>query len=94
MSDAALIIAEIIAGIAVLGLLSAVITYVMVRLLSPTPPAVEILQQRYARGELTREQYMQMQQDLGLTTVAAGLNGTAESDGRDAVVVTSRSDPK
>ena len=27
-------------------------------------PAAEILQQRYARGEITREQYMQMLEDL------------------------------
>lgn len=28
------------------------------------PSALEILEQRYARGELTREQYQQMRKDL------------------------------
>jgi hypothetical protein len=66
MSETFWIIAEIIAGIAILGIVSAAITAVMVPLLSKRPSSIEILGERYARGELTREQYMQMCRDLGM----------------------------
>jgi len=70
MSEIAWIVAEIIVGIALLGILSAVITAVMVpwlaRVGTPRPArAEEILAERYARGELTRDQYLHMRQDLG-----------------------------
>jgi uncharacterized membrane protein len=35
-----------------------------------TPSARAILDRRYASGEITREQYEQMKQDLGLATKA------------------------
>jgi uncharacterized membrane protein len=69
MNETFWIIGEIIVGIAILGLLSAVVTAVMVPLLnkfSKHAGAAEILGERYARGELTREQYLQMRQDLGI----------------------------
>lgn len=69
MSDTFWIIGEIIAGVAILGFLSAVITAVMVPLLNKVSKHVgaeQILGERYARGELTREQYLQMRQDLGI----------------------------
>jgi uncharacterized membrane protein len=33
----------------------------------PEPPALRILRERYARGELTREQYQNMMRDLTAT---------------------------
>lgn len=65
MSETVLIIAEIIVGIALLGVLSAVITVIVVRMLpAGRSRAAEILDERYARGELTRDQYDQMQGEL------------------------------
>jgi putative membrane protein len=32
---------------------------------SGTRPALEVLQERYARGELSREEYLRMREDLG-----------------------------
>ena len=69
MSDTFWIIGEIIGGIAILGFLSAVITAVMVPLLNKVSRHVgaeQILGERYARGELTREEYQQMRRDLGI----------------------------
>ena len=72
MSEAQVIVAEIIIGIVVIGILSAVITVVMVRVLpSRRSPAAEALDLRYASGELSREQYRQMCEELGLRHVAA-----------------------
>jgi putative membrane protein len=75
MHGTTLVIFEIFAGIAFLGILAAVITVVMTRwtgkdwaelgAAAKGGTAEEILRQRYARGELTREQYQQMRQDLG-----------------------------
>jgi len=87
MSETAWIIGEIIVGIALLGLLSAVVTVIMVRLLSPASPAAEILQQRYARGDLTREQYEQMRQDLGISALSGDSFPALQSNGREAEVV-------
>ncbi len=72
MNEMALVVAEIIVGIALLGVLAAVVTAVMVPRLSRITPAdrptpESILAERYARGELTREQLAQMRQDLGLS---------------------------
>jgi uncharacterized membrane protein len=64
MNETFWIIAEVFVGAGVLGLLSAVITAIMVPLLSKYPETEEILRKRYARGELTREQYAQIRQDL------------------------------
>jgi uncharacterized membrane protein len=69
MNETFWIIAEIIAGIGILGLLSAVITAVMVPFLSKSTGAKEILGQRYARGEVTRDQYLQMRDDLGIDRI-------------------------
>ncbi len=42
------------------------------KILAPTKPAIkgaeDILAERYAKGELTREQYMQMKEDLKKTS--------------------------
>ncbi len=65
MTQTTWIIAEIFAGIALLTLLTAFVT----RWFGPTAkrgPA-EILQERYARGELSRNEYRQMADDLGIT---------------------------
>jgi len=64
MSELTLIIGEIIIGIALLAVLSAVITVVVVRLLSPTSRADEILRLRYAQGELTRDEFIQRRRDI------------------------------
>ena len=84
MSDTFWIVGEIIVGIAILGLLSAVITLIMTRLLSKPPAAAEVLSERYARGELKREQYLQMRQDLGISADAAEALRPAPLAGREA----------
>jgi uncharacterized membrane protein len=65
MSDTFWIIGEIIVGIALLTILGSAIAVVLPRL---TPEASgrssAILDRRYARGELTREQYLQMREDM------------------------------
>lgn len=68
MNETFWIVGEIIVGIGVLGVLSAVVTAVMVPFLdhvSKRRGPAEILQERYAKGELTREQFLQMREDLG-----------------------------
>jgi uncharacterized membrane protein len=86
MSETFWIIGEIIIGIALLGLLSAVVTAVMVPRLNKLDKHVgpaAILGERYARGELTREQYAQMRQDLGIGVgVGEGLSAPTV-DARD-----------
>ena len=67
MNETFWIIGEIIVGIAILGLGSAVVTAVMAPFLdkrTKRPATAAILGERYARGELTREQYLQMRHDL------------------------------
>jgi uncharacterized membrane protein len=86
MSETFWIIGEIIVGIAFLGVLSAVVTLIMTRLLSKPPGAAEILGERYARGELTREQYERMRQDTGIGPVAGEGLRAGTADGRDAGV--------
>jgi uncharacterized membrane protein len=70
MNETFWIIAEVFVGVGLLGLLSAVITAIMVPLLSKYPGTEEILRKRYARGELTREQYDQIRQDLTNNTAS------------------------
>jgi uncharacterized membrane protein len=85
MSETFWIIGEIIVGIALLGLLSAVITAVLVPLLNKEGKrsgATEILGERFARGELTREQYDQMRQDLGISANPEDGLHTPQEDGR------------
>ena len=84
MSDTFWIVGEIIVGIAILGLLSAPITLIMTRLLAKPPAAAEVLSERYARGELTREQYLQMRQDLGIGADSAKALRHAPLDEREA----------
>lgn len=89
VNDTFWIIGEIIVGIALLGLLSAAVTAVMVPLLSKTEKrsgAAEILAGRYARGELTREQYAQMREDLGIGTPIGASFGPEGSNGRETIV--------
>src|SRR6516225_7466776 len=70
MSDLAFFVGAIIAAIAFLAALGGVIAVVIVRLLVKSAPPEEILRQRYARGELTREQYEQIRRDLGIVSAA------------------------
>jgi len=53
---------------------------------SPAGPSrpLEILQERYTRGELTHEQYEQMRQDLGISAIAGDGLRAPPADGRDA----------
>lgn len=72
MSELEFIIAEVIIGIGLLGLLSAVVTAVMVPLLNRQSRVAEILRERYAKGDLSREQYEQMRRDLATVAPSAG----------------------
>jgi hypothetical protein len=80
MSDTYWIIAEISVGIGFLGVGSALVTVVVSRWLEKPRPAAEILAERYARGELTPEQYRQMRTDLGPELATADNSGPGESD--------------
>lgn len=67
MSETTFVIGEIIVGIAFLGVISAVITVIMVRLLPRgRSRAAEILDERYARGDLTPDQYAQMRRNIAI----------------------------
>ena len=67
MTETTFVVGEIVIGIAFLGVVSAVITVIMVRLLPRgRPRAVEILDERYARGELTPDQYAQLRRDISI----------------------------
>jgi uncharacterized membrane protein len=81
MNETFWIIGEIIVGIAILGLGSAVVTAVMAPFLdkrTKRPATAAILGERYARGELSRAQYVQMREDLGIDAD----NGEVVSAGR------------
>ena len=72
MSDVVVIVAEIIVGLALLTVIGAAVGIVVNRLTAKRSP-MEILQERYVRGELTREQYAQLRQDLaGIGVLADG----------------------
>lgn len=81
MSETGWIIAEIFIGIAFLTLLTAVLTRLMGEGSKKRRPA-EILDERYARGELTHEQYVQMRQDLDLSAISEDGLGTARAESR------------
>jgi hypothetical protein len=67
MTETTFVIGEIIVGIAFLGVVSAVITVIMVRLLPKgRSRAAEILDERYARGELAPDQYAQMRRNIAI----------------------------
>jgi len=85
MSETVLIIAEVIVGIAFLGVLSAVITVIMTRMLGKGSRAMDILDERYARGELTREQYEQMREDLEVAASAETSLRAPTNDSRDMI---------
>ena len=81
MSEAALIVAEVILGIALLVVLVAVVSVAATRRLSKGNEATEILRQRYARGEISREQFQRMSHDLEFSPLAG--NGHRPSSARD-----------
>lgn len=66
MSETAIIIGEVIVGLAFLTVVGGLVSVGVTRLLAKPPTALEILDVRYARGELTREQYQQMRADVGV----------------------------
>ena len=93
MNETFWIVGEIIVGIAVLGVLSAVVTAVMVPFLdhvSKRHGPAEILEERYARGELTREQFQRMRQDLGIELADVPAPSLGSPDGREEPVAGSR----
>jgi Short C-terminal domain len=82
MSETAVIIGEIIVGIALLSVLTMLLTVWASRLLGKGSAAGKILRERYARGELTREQFEQMRQDLGTTTLTGDSLSVSMPNGR------------
>ncbi|HEX6508816.1 MAG TPA: hypothetical protein VF221_14405 [Chloroflexota bacterium] len=85
MSDIVVIVAEIIIGLALLTVVGAAVGVVVNRMTVKRPP-IEMLQERYIRGELTRDQYVQMRQDLAATrTFGEGLRAP-QPNGREAEV--------
>lgn len=93
MNETFWIVGEIIVGIAVLGVLSAVVTAVMVPFLdrvSKRHGPAEILQERYAKGELSREQYQEMRQDLGFGIAAEPSRHFSSLDEREVAGTGSR----
>lgn len=82
MTQTMWIIVEIFLGIGFLVVLTAVSTLVTQRLQGRAKGPEQILQERYARGELTREQYEQMRQDLGIPAGAGEGMRARETAGR------------
>jgi hypothetical protein len=82
MNETAWIVAEIIVGLAVLVVVIGAVSVVATRLLVKRSPA-DIARERYARGELTREQYHQMRQDFGITSVAENGFRAPQANDRD-----------
>jgi hypothetical protein len=65
VNEIVLIIAAIALGIAFITLVGVGSTILMVRLLPGKPaPGLDILRERYARGEITQEQYEHMRRSL------------------------------
>lgn len=58
------LVASIVVGLAVLGLVGAGIAVMLVRLLPGKPTPEDILRERYARGEIGEEQFEAMRQRL------------------------------
>ena len=70
MNDTVLIVGEIILGIALLTALTAVLTVWATRMTTKRS-ALEILHERYARGELSHEQYELVRRDVELDSVSS-----------------------
>ena len=67
MSGTSWIVAEVFVGIVLLMIVGGLLGVFVPRMLGESPSSPDdILNRRYARGELTREQYLQMRQDLGI----------------------------
>lgn len=66
MREAVAIIVASSLGLAFLAVVGAAVTVLFVRLMPwPKSPALNILRERYARGELTDERYEEMRRKLG-----------------------------
>jgi uncharacterized membrane protein len=66
MSDAVAVIVAITLGLALLAVVGAAVTVLIVRLMPwPKSPGLNILRERYAKGELTDERYEEMRRRLG-----------------------------
>ena len=86
MTETTLVVGEIIVGIALLGVVSAVITVIMVRLLPKgRTRAAEILDERYARGELSPEHYAQMRRNIAIQVGVGEIRPVPAVNGADAV---------
>jgi Short C-terminal domain len=82
MSDAVVIVAEIIVGLTLLTVVGGAMAVFVPRLQGKTSPA-DILRERYARGELTREQYEQVRQDLALPSMFGEVLQAPQPNGRE-----------
>ena len=78
MSGTSLIVAEVFVGIMLLMVVGGALGVIVPRMLGESASADELLRRRYARGELTREQYLQMRDDLGLPAPAGMAAQTRE----------------
>lgn len=93
MSDVVVVVGEIIIGLALLTVVGGAVAVVTTRLLGKASPQ-EILRERYARGELTREQYEQAQRDIAVPVgLDEGFQRT-QLDGRDTEVIASSNKPR
>lgn len=63
MSDVVIVVAEIIVGIAFLTVVGGLVA-VLVSRLQVKPSPADVLEERYARGELTHDQFEQSRRDL------------------------------
>lgn len=86
MSDVVVGIGEIIIGLALLTVIGAAVGVVVNRLTVKRSPT-EVLQERYIRGGLTREQYLQMSQDLEATSTFGEGPKAPQQNGREAEAV-------
>ncbi|HUY98842.1 MAG TPA: SHOCT domain-containing protein [Thermomicrobiaceae bacterium] len=84
MSGTSWIVAEVFVGIVLLMIVGGLLGVFVPRMLGESPSSPdEILNRRYARGELTREQYLQMRQDLGIPAGAGVARQTREPAATD-----------
>ncbi|HET9017591.1 MAG TPA: hypothetical protein VFN57_18465 [Thermomicrobiaceae bacterium] len=84
MSGSNWMVLEIFAGIVLLMIVGGLLGVFVPRMLGESPSSPEeTLNRRYARGELTREQYLQIRDDMGLPSGPGRTTTTREPAATD-----------
>lgn len=93
MGGTAWIVVEVFLGIGFLMLMGVLVARLTGDNSKQRGPA-EMLDWRYAQGELTREQYQQMRQDLGLVPRSGERITTSQKEPREMTTLSSTHQPK